>query len=945
MHRSGGDGSGSANESPELESIVRRALELRGEARASFLAEACGDDLLLRARVDARLSAAEREATLGPDVDDDTPSVGYHIHQYRIERRLGGGAMGVVYSAWDTRLDRRVALKFMPRHMSLDPVSKKRFLVEARAAAGIDHPNICQVYEIGEAPNGRLFIAMGFYGGETLKKKLADGPLPLAESLDYFIQIAAGLSAAHARGIIHRDIKPANVLVTEEGVAKVLDFGVAKRESDEMTLTEVGESVGTLGYMSPEQIHADEVDHRTDIWSLAVLLYEMLTGRRPFSADRIPAVMHAIVAGDPEKPSDLNANIPSDIEACLMRGLEKEPDDRPDTVADFAHEMLAISGGTPPTGLHTGVHPSIGGRSRGLQRLGWAAVASILLLVAVIVFRWMSPAFGPAPDPAIAVLPFLTLSSDPEDEFFTDGIHSEVINRLSQFGSLRVTPPASVQRYRGYRDSARTPQEIAEELDVTHLLEGTLQRFADRVRITALLTDTRSDNTSWSNAYEKERDDLFAIQREVGEDIATNLNLRLSPEERERIDAGARPDPEAYELYITGRGYEERSRNAPDITQALRMYQRALQADPDFALAHARAGFMHLRMYWFAHDPRPERLAMARAAIDRAFDLNPDLPEAHLIQAWYLYQGERDYDAALAQLERAEGAGAPEADVLRLRGAIQRRSGDFASAATHLAAALELDPRNAGLALDVGNTLAALGRHDEAETYFDRAIAIGPPDGSHYWWKAWNRVLRDGDADRAREVLVEAERIQPASWRERTRHWTRIEFLAGDPAAALEWALAEPSPWIPTQYGDIPTDILIGEAYFRLDEMEAARRHYGAARDSLERRLETDPEDAFARRNLSFAHARLGNETEAVSQGLQARDLMPMSEDALVAPDFVRDLAAVYMAVGEPEMALDHLEYLLGRPQRSISVPLLRSSPLWDPLREHARFQELVRER
>ncbi len=943
MVRSRGDQpEGSGAPDGRLAVLVRQALELSGDERAAFLAETCGGDTELRAELEARLTRAEVEGGSLAALDESLPTdqvlphdspIGRQIKQYRVEKRLGGGAMGIVYSAWDTRLDRRVALKFLPEHMSVDPESKKRFLVEARAAARIDHPNICHVHEIGETEDGYLFIAMGFYEGETLKKALSRGPLSLDDSVSYAVQIASGLAAAHAGEIVHRDIKPANILVTQEGVAKVLDFGIAKMQ-DQLTLTPRGGSFGTVAYMSPEQLRGEELDHRADIWSLGILLCEMITGRGPFRSERIAAIMHAISS---PTPVELPAELPAKMKGFLKKALSKDPARRPDTMEAFAGDLLAATGRTG-TG-HPAIPGPVAARPRRVSWTGRAAISAVALVSAVLLFRAFSADPTAASDSAIAVFPFENLSSD-EDQDFTDGIHYELIARLAEISGLRVISRASIISYRG---SAMTAGEIAQQLGVSLLLEGSVQRVADQVKITALLTDTRADATLWSASFQEEQSDLFEIQREVGEQIASRLNVTLSPREIERVGAELNTDSdEAYGLYLQGRAYEQ-SRTEPELLTALGTYQQAIQADSNFALAYVSAGLVNLRLYWFNYDQTPERLARSKAAIDRAFVLEPDLPEAHLVRAWYLYQGERDYDAALAELDIARRglAGAP-GELSRLRGAVERRRGNFEEAARHQIEAFELSPRDAGLALDIANTFTAMRRYHEAEPYFDLAIEIGPPSGAKYWWKAWNYALQDGNTERARPVLVEADRVDPTDWRDRTLHWVRIEFLSGDPAAALDRALLEPNDWITTQYGDIPTNLLIGEAYYRLDDLERSREYYEAARDLLELRRDTYPDDAFVHRNLSFAYAGLGDEQEALSMGIQARNLLSLSHDALVAPDFLRDLAAVYMQVGEAEIAINYLESLLSMSGRSISVPLLRSSPVWDPLRENPRFAELV---
>jgi len=506
-------------------------VELPPEERTKRLATL--DDASLRREVaslldafdqpDAKIAALdELHALLAPSAAGSDPHqlVGRRVRQYEIAEHLGGGGMGVVYKARDTRLDRTVALKFLPPHLAPSPEAQERFVREAKAASALDHPHIATVYEIGRTEEGRRFIAMAYYAGETLKAKLARGPLPIDFSIDCTTQIAQALARAHEAGIVHRDVKPANVMVTEHDAVKLLDFGLA-RSADQSQLTRPGARMGTAAYMSPEQARGDDVDARTDLWSLGVLLYEMLSGERPFRGGRETAVLRAILHEAPVPLDEHRDEVPPALQRVVERCLQKEPERRYASAADLLEDLRAPhpAGDTTSSDVrssNTELPPRV---LSALSHSGWRTGVAMLLLTLIGVgwVLWphaptLNDGVPPVAERSVAVLPFTYLGAADSTDYFSLGITEEILGRLAQVSALSVISRTSVMQYRQTDKSLR---QIGEELGVAAVVEGSVQQVGDRVRIHAQLIDTESDRHLWAERYNRGLEDILAVQSDV----------------------------------------------------------------------------------------------------------------------------------------------------------------------------------------------------------------------------------------------------------------------------------------------------------------------------------------------------------------------------------------------------------------------------------------------
>jgi eukaryotic-like serine/threonine-protein kinase len=646
----------------QIKEVFFAARETAEKDRGAYLDSACGDDPELRAEVELLLANDDASSLPRAAVDSNTFAAqfksGQMLGKYRIEAKLGEGGMGVVYRAYDTRLRRAVALKVVsPGHLA-DPESRHRLLREARAASALNHPNVVTVHEIG-SESGVDFIAMELVEGRTLKETIPAKGLPLGEALSYAVQIAGGLAKAHAAGIVHRDLKPGNIMVTPEGLVKLLDFGLARRVrlgESETTFTAGVGIAGTPAYMSPEQAEGKPLDARSDVFSFGAVLYQMLTGRPAFAGDTGASVLAAVLR---EEPPPLGRNIPQDLERLVVRCLQKNPARRFQHIDDVRAALQKLKGASDLDPLAAArPHPRWSARAVGLgvAILVSVILVSIALLIVLNIGNWRGRLFNWTGAPrieSVAVLPVKNFSGDPAQEFFADGMTDALIAGLEQIKAIKkvISRTSAMQ----YKDAKKSLPQIAAELGVAGIVEASVVRSGDKVRITARLIDARRDRDLWASNYERQMADVLVLQSDMVQAIVEQVRAQLTPQESQRLKTGRPVDPEVYDTATKGRAVLEYATREEQLRQSIGLFQRAIDRDPTYAPAWAGLGqaLWSLAGTGFEFVAPEDVRGKAIAAADRALELDPNLAEAHNTRALIAIDGEWDLAMAQQHFERA----------------------------------------------------------------------------------------------------------------------------------------------------------------------------------------------------------------------------------------------------------------------------------------------------
>ena len=666
--------------------------------------------------------------------------IGTTILHYKILEKLGQGGMGIVYLAEDLNLERKVAIKFLPKYISENTEERQRFKIEAKAAAKLNHPNIATIHSIEETDN-ELFIVMEYIKGVELSDKIKAGTIPAADAVKIATQIADGLDAAHKEGIIHRDIKSSNIMITDSGVVKVMDFGLAKLKGTSK-LTKMGSTVGTIAYMSPEQSRSDEVDNRTDLWSLGVVLYEMLTGKVPFRGDYDQAIIYSILNEEPHPASEIDKG----IQQIIDKSLRKNREERYNNAGEMAEELRRISGGGTAKG------------SQKQSKLPWIVAGAVVIIIAIALYLFMPTSNGGNAKAetikTIAVLPFADLSPKKDQGYFTDGLSGELINVLSKNPKLRVTARTSSFSFKGTNADIKT---IASKLNVSNILEGSVQKAGNNLRISADLVNVGTDATLWSNTYSGTMNNIFALQDSISGNVAEALNAALLGKESARPEQ--KTDPEAYNDYLLGEHFSNLS-GKENLKTAEEYYKKALVIDSTYAPAWVGLSSVHGSQGSNGYVSVDEGYSKARKEVEKALKLNPNLADAY------------------AQLGNIKS----------------NHDWDWKGAEEVFRKGLELGPENTKVISGAGTLKWILGQYDEARKLADRIIKIDPVSIDGYFSLAYCTYYA-GQFDKS---IAASKKVLELSPQNRGAHWMiSLDYLEkGKTDSAFIVVNKEPEPWM-----------------------------------------------------------------------------------------------------------------------------------------------------
>jgi TolB-like protein len=876
-----------------------------------------------------------------------TLASGTRLGSYEILAPIGAGGMGEVYRARDKKLDRDVAIKVLPESLAADPDTLARFEREAKSIAALSHPNILAIHDFG-THEGISYAVMELLEGTTLREKLLAGPIREKQAVDYALQTAKGLSAAHERGVVHRDLKPENLFVTRDDHVKILDFGLAKKiessaPGEETSAptgtshTEPGTVMGTLGYMSPEQVRGLPADHRSDIFSFGAILYELLTGRKAFKKETASDTMAAILRDDPPELSGPGPNVSPALENVVRHCLEKDRANRFPSAAEIVFALSQASSSTV-----TSARPIAPVRPGRKVILIAGAVLVVLAIASLFVLRRKpGGAAGTEAVKRVAVLPFENLGP-PEDEYFADGIADEIRGKLTSLKGVEVIARGSSTPY---KKTTKTPEQIAEELDVAYLLTATVRWVkgagTSRVLVRPELvhvSGSGAPTSSWQQPFDAALTDVFAVQSDIATRVAQALGLALGAGEQTRLAGKPTQNLAAYDAFLRG---EEASgnlgvRDPAALRRALAFYEQAVALDPRFAQAWAHLSRANAALYGYSM-PSPVLAERARTAAEKAVALAPNRAEGYLALGDYERLIVHNPKRALARYREAQSRAPGNAEAFSSVTVAEIRLGQWNTGIDRMREIERLDPRSLLSKRRLALGFLFMRRYAEARDSLVRGFALAPSNLSLIEYDAMTHVAQ-GDLAGARAALsaVPAGVDRTELVAQMARTWHLVWVL---PEEQLELLLRLTPSAFDEDKGVWGLSLAQGHA-LRGDDA-AVRLHAEEARRAFEEQLLATPDNAERRAALGLALAYLGRKEDAIRAGERAVALVPVANDAFLGPPYQHQLVRIYILVGEPEKALDQLEPLLKIPY-VLSPGWLRVDPSFSPLRSNPRFQKLV---
>ena len=874
------------------------------------------------------------------------------LGDYELLEEVGRGGQGVVFRARQKSLNRIVALKVINLGQWASKAHLKRFRLEAEAAASLEHPGIVPIHDVGER-DGSCYFSMKFIEGGQLDEVAKRKPMPIRDAVELIAKVARTVHYAHEHGILHRDIKPGNILLDAKGEPHLTDFGLARLIESESSVTHTLEVLGTPSYMAPEQAVGNNaaVSEATDIYGLGAVLYQLLTGQPPFAGGTTYETIKLLLETEPRQPRVLNPKVDRDLSTICLKCLEKDPDRRYPSALALAEDLE-----------HWLKHEPIQARRIGLLSRGRKWVrrnpTSALLAVSLAALAatagwilWKTEFIQHPATNGIAVLPFENLSHDPDNAYFAEGIQDEILARLASIKDLRVISRTSTQSYQ------RTPRnigQIAKQLDVANILEGSVQKAADQVRINVQLINAQTDAHLWADTYDQKLTDIFGVESEIAKRIAESLQAKLTGREEHALAVKPTNNPEAYDAYLRGLAFAARSASpyysSTAATEAAGFYERAVELDPKFAIAWARLSRTNALVYFGRDDTSDPRRIAAKRALDNAQRLEPSSPETLLALGYYQYFVLRDYGPAKTTFGRVSKLLPSSTEGPMALGRIARREGHWDQSIAYYEQALALDPRNVELLTGAAWTYGIVRQLPAALKLYDRALDITPNDPDVMAPKAGIYQAQGNVAEAARFLSGITEQTPNGPTFETKITQLRLERKHGEAIRLLRARLAQFH--YSSQDEKTCDQVVLALTQQLAGATTGAKLTAEQARNTLQQRYSDQPENSLLAMFLSRAYALMGEKDSALKTAERAILLLPRAKDAAWGPAYEENLALIQVMFDENNHAISSLTRLLQTPYNSylyhpipITPALLRLDPFWDPLRRDPVFQKLCEEK
>ena len=862
---------------------------------------------------------------------------------YELFEEIGRGGQGVVYRARQKSLNRTVALKVIGLGHWATEAHLKRFRREAESAASLEHPCIVPIYEVGER-DGSCYFSMKLVDGGQLDDVVRREPMTIRRGVELIAKVARIVHYAHERGILHRDIKPGNILLDKKGEPHLTDFGLARLVETESTVTRTMEVLGTPSYMAPEQAVGNnaQLTAATDVYGVGAVFYQLLTDHPPFAGGTTYETIRLLLESEPRQPRLWNPKVDRDLSTICLKCLEKDPKRRYAAALALAEDLERWLRHEPIQARRTGIFVRSGKWVRRNPTSALLAASLVALAAAAGWIIWKTEFIRQPLTTGIAVLPFENLSDEKEHAFFADGVQDDILTKLAKIADLKVISRTSAMQYRGKQDV----RQIGDALRVSHVLEGTVRRSGGKLHINAQLVDARTDAGIWAEEYDRDLNDVFAIEAEVAQSIANRLRAKVSAREKAAMQEWPTKDLVAYDFYVRAmpliEGANDRN-SEKDLLQAVDLLDQAIARDPTFLLAYCWLARAHDALYNTEVDHTPARLALAKSVIDAAFRLKPDSGEAHLAFAQHLYWGYFDYDHARAELAIARNTLPNNPHIFEVTGLIDRRQNRWSEAVRNWEHASELDPRNLFLLKNLAGLYGFMRAYDEANNAVTRALALNPKDTDVRLFRAAMEMMMQADTRPFRAAIEKMRADDPvfaASDRSK-RVGFFLPLLERDLVVAARTAETLPQTNATGDETELGRNFWKGVVARMNGDPAAARVAFTMARAEQEEAVRARPYNAALLCGLALIDAGLGAKEEALREGRHAVELMPIAKDSLEGPIILTYFVQICAWTGERDLAIEQLEIVAKIPAGP-EYGDLRLNPIWDPLRGDPRFDKIV---